>query len=92
MVMMRFLFRAAGPLFWLWAAAVFAQSPVLTQTPLFVSGQGYNVYRIPAIVRSTNGSLLAFCEARASGSDAGNIDVVMRRSTNNGVSWEPMQL
>lgn len=54
---------------------------------MFTSGVGYNTYRIPAIVRATNGTLLAFCEGRPSSADTGNIDIVMKRSTDNGVTW-----
>ncbi len=58
------------------------------KTPLFTSGQnGYKSFRIPAIVTSTEGSLLAFCEARKEHGDAGDIDLMMRRSTDNGMSW-----
>lgn len=73
---------------------LFGQTPSFTETTPFVSGQGgYNTYRIPAIVRSTNGTLLAFCEGRKnSGSDSGDIDIVLRRSTNNGATWLPMSL
>lgn len=69
-------------------------APVFVETVPFVSGQsGYNTYRIPALVRSTNGTLLAFCEGRKnSGSDSGDIDIVLRRSTNNGATWLPMTL
>jgi sialidase-1 len=74
------------------AASVAAQTPALMETPLFVSGQGgYHTYRIPAIIQTTNGTLLAFCEARKnSAADTGDIDLVLRRSTNQGLSWEPM--
>ena len=69
-------------------------APSFSETVPFVSGVGgYHTYRIPAIVRSTNGTLLAFCEGRKnSGSDAGDIDLVLRRSTNNGATWLPMTL
>ena len=85
------------PLFWcllFWVPSLLAQTPAFSESPVFVSGQdGYNTYRIPAIARTTNGTLLAFCEGRkTSSSDAGDIDVVLRRSTNNGASWEPMQV
>ena len=69
-------------------------APSFPETVPFVSGQGgYHTYRIPAIVRTTNGTLLAFCEGRkTSSSDAGDIDIVLRRSTNNGATWLPMTL
>jgi hypothetical protein len=57
--------HSAGPallvaLIVLWAFAVAAQSPLFVETAVFVSGQGgYNTYRIPALVRTTNGTLLA---------------------------------
>ncbi|WP_236632981.1 exo-alpha-sialidase [Endozoicomonas elysicola] len=52
-------------------------------------GEGaYACYRIPTIVKSGNGDLLAFAEGRTSScADHGNIDVVMRRSTDNGKTW-----
>jgi sialidase-1 len=64
------------------------------QTPLFVRGQGgYHTYRIPAIVVTTKGSALAFCEARkTSGADSGDIDMVVRRSLDGGKTWQPMEL
>ncbi len=70
------------------------QTPLFSETSVFVSGQeGYNTYRIPSIVRTTNGALLAFCEGRKTSSgDAGDIDIVLRRSTNNGASWLPRTL
>ena len=61
---------------------------------VFNSGEdGYNTYRIPAIVQAKNGDLLAFAEGRKNGGgDAGDIDIVMKRSTNNGNTWGAMQL
>ena len=76
------------------AATLYGQSPVPNSSPVFVSGQnGINTYRIPAIVRSTNGTLLAFCEARVNSSaDSGQIEIALRRSTNNGAAWNAMQI
>src|SRR5690606_9994976 len=53
---------------------------------------GYEVYRIPAIVRTKKGTLLAFAEARKkkSNGDSGDIDMVVKRSENNGQTWSYM--
>ncbi len=69
--------------------------PTVAQTasvPVFTSGsQGYKSYRIPAIVKAPNGDLLAFAEGRADGSDDfGNIDIVFKRSHNQGKTWGPL--
>ncbi|WP_188277719.1 sialidase family protein [Streptomyces sp. CBMA152] len=59
---------------------------------LFRSGVGgYGCYRIPALVKTKAGSLLAFAEGRKSPTcaDRGDIDLVMRRSTNDGRTWGP---
>ena len=53
---------------------------------------GYASYRIPALIVSPKGTLLAFCEGRRnSASDTGDIDVLLRRSFDNGKSWQPVQ-
>ena len=64
-------------------------APAVRQTDLFVSGAGgYDTYRIPSITVTPGGSLLAFCEGRLDGSgDAGNIDILMRRSDDHGRTW-----
>jgi sialidase-1 len=61
---------------------------------VYTSGSGgYHTYRIPAIVQSGRGTLLAFCEGRKTGrGDHGDIDLVLRRSDDGGRTWEPMQL
>ncbi len=57
---------------------------------VFEPGSAYTTTRIPAIVSTKKGTLLAFCEARAnSTSDWAEIDLIMRRSTNGGKSWDP---
>lgn len=49
---------------------------------------GYDTYRIPAIISTGKGSLLAFCEGRKDGrGDAGNIDILLKRSEDNGKTW-----
>lgn len=61
---------------------------------LFKAGDnGYNCYRIPAVVHTTRGTILAFAEARRNNcGDAGDIDLVLRRSSDGGKTWSPMIL
>ena len=64
------------------------------QSRLFVGGEdGYDTYRIPSLVVTPSGSLLAFCEGRkTSGSDTGDIDLLLKRSEDNGTTWGQQQL
>lgn len=68
--------------------------PLAKLDHLFTCGEdGYKSYRIPALVTTTKGTLLAFCEGRVHGAgDHGDIDVVMKRSTDNGRTWSPLQV
>jgi len=61
---------------------------------LFESGtEGYACYRIPAILTTTNGILLAFAEGRKGGcSDTGDIDLVMKRSEDQGRTWSELMV
>jgi sialidase-1 len=55
--------------------------------------EGYHAFRIPALVVTNNGTLLAFCEGRKTSlSDDGDIDLVLRRSSDGGRTWAPLQL
>ena len=62
--------------------------------PVFVSGnEGYACFRIPAIVKLFDGSLLALAEGRKAGcSDTGDIDLVSKRSSDGGNTWSTLQL
>lgn len=54
---------------------------------------GYDTFRIPAIVRTRGGELLAFAEARRNGAgDSGNIDLVLKRSADGGANWGPLEM
>ena len=70
-----------------WAAGVTAES-----VDVFVAGtEGYHTFRIPSIIRTPKGALIAFAEGRKSGrGDAGNIDLVYKRSTDGGKSWSKL--
>ena len=61
---------------------------------LFQGGtDGYDTFRIPAMVTTGNGTVLAFCEGRVGGSgDSGDIDIVLKRSTDGGESWSDLQV
>ena len=67
---------------------------LLAQGDVFVSGQdGYHTYRIPAAIVAPKGTLLAFAEGRRKGrSDTGDIDLVLRRSSDGGATWGPLQV
>ncbi len=56
---------------------------------VFVAGQdGYHTYRIPALAVSSKGTILAFCEGRRnSQADHGDIDLLLKRSTDGGRTW-----
>lgn len=57
--------------------------------PVFVSGkEGHVYYRIPAIIGLPNGKLLAFAEGRVnSGKDYGDVNIVLKTSTDGGKTW-----
>lgn len=73
---------------------VFLIVPAAWPADVYRSGEGgYSTYRIPALITTGKGTLLAFCEGRRhSASDAGDIDVLLRRSFDNGKSWSPVQV
>lgn len=64
------------------------------QTPVFTAGQdGYHTYRIPSLITTKNGVVLAFCEGRKnSRSDAGEIHLLLRRSRDGGKTWAKTQI
>ncbi len=61
---------------------------------VFIAGQdGYHTYRIPALLTTDKGTLLAFCEGRKSGrGDAGDIDLLLKRSSDGGKTWNKQQV
>lgn len=67
--------------------------PLIEKTDLFVAGEeGYKLYRIPGVVVTKRGTVLAYCEARKNDSgDWGPIDVLLRRSADGGKTWLPRQ-
>ncbi|MCO5974605.1 sialidase family protein [Actinoallomurus soli] len=61
--------------------------------PYTAGTEGYSAFRIPAIVETRSGDLLAFAEGRSDGlGDAGNIDTVVKRSADGGCTWSPLRV
>ena len=77
----------------LWSSSAFADESVGRTTVFQAGADGYAVYRIPAIVRAKDGTVLAFAEGRRNGKgDAGEINLVLKRSTDDGHTFGPMQV
>ena len=73
------------------ALLIFSFSALQGKTVFKAGEDGYRIYRIPAVVKTANGHLLAFCEARQGG-DASEIDLVLKRSEDGGESWGALQV
>ena len=74
----------------LFSSSMYAQ--ISSLVPVFISGtDGHQTYRIPAIIKNTNGDLLAFAEGRVKGSgDFGDINIVLKISKDQGKTWGNM--
>lgn len=68
-------------------------APLLEKLDLFAEGQnGFVSFRIPGIVVSARGTVLAYCEARKfTAADRGEIEIHLRRSTDGGRTFSPPQ-
>ncbi|MEU0037731.1 sialidase family protein [Streptomyces sp. NPDC006333] len=76
------------------ASAAARSEPRCAASVPYTAGQdGYDTYRIPAVVRTGAGTVLAFAEGRHDGKgDTGDIDVVLRRSADGGCTWGPLRV
>ncbi|MDF2712049.1 MAG: nanH [Nonomuraea muscovyensis] len=76
------------------AGATADTAPFVDEQVLYKQGDfGYGCFRIPAVVRATNGMLLAFAEGRVKDcGDDEDIDLVVRRSADGGRTWGPLQV
>jgi len=64
-------------------------------TSVFVGGEdGYACFRIPAMVTTLKGTVLAIADGRLTNChDIPNpLDLVLKRSTDNGKTWRPLQV
>ena len=65
--------------------------PVPTSKPYSINREGYAYFRIPTMVITNSGTILAFAEGRRNGpEDEGDIDIVLKRSTDKGKTWGPL--
>lgn len=71
--------------------SAFSAEPLLAKTILFTErSDGFTLYRIPGLVVTAKGSVLAYCEARKfSEADRGEIEIHLRRSTDGGKTFSP---
>src|SRR5262245_44415407 len=82
---------AFAPILWPLAAVA---ADDLKETAVFTAGEeGYHTYRIPALILTKGGTVLAICEGRKTGTgDHGDLDLVQKRSTDGGNTWGPLEL
>jgi sialidase-1 len=68
-----------------------ASEPLFEETDIFTGGQdNINTYRIPSIICTKSGTVLAFCEGRKDLSQDGSpTHLVLKRSTGNSGEWNP---
>ncbi|MCS7306230.1 MAG: exo-alpha-sialidase [Thermoguttaceae bacterium] len=61
---------------------------------VYISGQdGYHTYRIPSVLVTPKGTVLAFCEGRKhSRSDTGDIDLLVKRSEDGGRTFSAQHI
>lgn len=84
-----------APLSLVFLTGAFALPPEdISQFPLFTSGkENYHTFRIPSLLVTPKGNLLAICEGRKNNSaDHGDIDLVMKRSTDGGLTWSKLSV
>ena len=78
------------------AHPVGAVQPMLVHVDVFQVGkEGYHTYRIPSVATAPDGTLIAFAEGRRDNREdpgGGDIDLVYKRSRDNGVSWSPRKI
>ena len=81
--------KATGRLKWnTWEPASYT-----TSIPFTSGDDGYACMKIPVLLRTENGTLLAFAEARNPDcGDFSRTDLVLKRSSDGGLSWGPLQV
>jgi sialidase-1 len=73
------------------AIAALAAEPEFSD--VFTAGEGnYKSIRIPSVVVSKRGTVLAFAEGRAARADQAANDIILKRSADRGKSWGALHL
>ena len=71
------------------------QDPFFRQKDIFIGGlDNIREYRIPSLVTTGKGTLVAICDARVEepGDAPNNIDLALKRSLDGGDTWEKMNI
>ena len=77
----------------MWLSVAFACAAEPEFTDVFTSGQeGYASIRIPSVIVTTKGSVLAFAEGRVRATDQAENDIVAKRSTDAGRTWSALRV
>lgn len=68
----------------------------MVQRDVFTSSEnGYHCFRRPALLYTSNGTLLAFAEGHSTScadSDTEGVVIVVKRSNDGGITWSPLSL
>jgi sialidase-1 len=60
---------------------------------VFLSGsEGFTSIRIPAVITTTSGTVLASAEGRVRPSDQAENDIILKRSTDGGKTWSKLEV
>jgi sialidase-1 len=71
----------------------FAAAAEPQATIVFAAGEhGYPSIRIPSLLATRSGTLLAFAEGRAAEADQAANQIILKRSTDNGRTWGSLQV
>lgn len=70
------------------------EPPASVLSYVFQKGtEGYSCYRIPSLIKTRAGTLLAFAEGRKNNcTDEGDIDLVVKRSADEGKTWSKLSV
>lgn len=74
------------------AGAVAAATADEVSTVFRAGGEGYASIRIPAVLATRAGTVLAFAEGRVVAHDQAENDIVLKRSADGGRTWSPLQV